>query len=393
MTTSASMHVVLADDLTGAVEVAATAQRFGIRSIVHMGNLAEAPLLEADILQVIDTETRLMSAQQAARQVLATLGLLKSIGRPFEIIFKKTDSALRGPIAAEVFALAEALEKPRILFVPANPAAGRTIANGIYTINGMPLQQTSFARDPHHPATSASVVDLLARSGWPAAVSVAGDDDLPVGLLVGDATSEADLSHWAAALGASTLAAGSAAFFAALLEREHRPTATHTEVKVPENLLLISGTTDTFQKSELARLGHSGQSLPELLEAAAQARGGRIASAGSGGCRVVYLHPDHPVVTAEADTIRDALAEIAAASVRQDQRLHLVIEGGATAAAIARACGWYSFEMKAEWAPGVVCLQPCGAEQTAITLKPGSYPWPQALQDLMDQRTEASISN
>jgi uncharacterized protein YgbK (DUF1537 family) len=60
--------------------------------------------------------------------------------------------------------------------------------------------------------------------------------------------------------------------------------------------------------------------------------------------------------------------------------LTLVIEGGATAAAIVAALGWTAFDVEGNLAPGVVSMRPLAKTERGkrfrIVLKPGSYPWP-----------------
>ena len=54
-------------------------------------------------------------------------------------------------------------------------------------------------------------------------------------------------------------------------------------------------------------------------------------------------------------------------------RLHLIIEGGATAWATLQALGWTEFTIERQIAPGVVQMRAMNG--TLVTLKPGSYPW------------------
>jgi len=58
---------------------------------------------------------------------------------------------------------------------------------------------------------------------------------------------------------------------------------------------------------------------------------------------------------------------------------HLLIAGGATAAIVLRALGWSTLRVVRVWGPGVVTLEPADAPDCAVTLKPGSYPWPASL--------------
>lgn len=61
---------------------------------------------------------------------------------------------------------------------------------------------------------------------------------------------------------------------------------------------------------------------------------------------------------------------------------HLLVAGGATSAAVLRALGWPTLEVVHVWGPGVVTLRPAAAPEFAVTLKPGSYPWPASLRQI-----------
>ena len=54
-------------------------------------------------------------------------------------------------------------------------------------------------------------------------------------------------------------------------------------------------------------------------------------------------------------------------------------EGGATAVGLARGMGWHRLAVKSELAPGVVTLSVIGGALERLTIKPGSYRWPESL--------------
>ena len=58
---------------------------------------------------------------------------------------------------------------------------------------------------------------------------------------------------------------------------------------------------------------------------------------------------------------------------------HVFAEGGATAVGLARQMAWHRLQVTAELAPGVVTLSPHGRSSTVLTIKPGSYPWPEVI--------------
>ena len=112
----------------------------------------------ADLI-VIDTDTRHHSADDAAKILRQ---LLSDFDRDaFQLIYKKTDSTLRGPVAAEIDAILKSLGIERTLLAPQNPTLGRVIRNGKYFVNDVPLELTDFAKDLQHPRTSSDVRELL----------------------------------------------------------------------------------------------------------------------------------------------------------------------------------------------------------------------------------------
>jgi len=151
------MILAIADDLTGALEVGAQFARFGISSCVTTERAFTQPPDVAAL--VIDTETRHLSEADAmvvVRDVLdATL--------PFDpcLIYKKTDSTMRGNIAAEFRALLQSVPARPLVYVPAYPEMGRTVRRGILLVDGVEVHRTAFARDPLNPVTESSFSRML----------------------------------------------------------------------------------------------------------------------------------------------------------------------------------------------------------------------------------------
>ena len=71
------------------------------------------------------------------------------------------------------------------------------------------------------------------------------------------------------------------------------------------------------------------------------------------------------------------LAAMTEAIVRQELPATLLVEGGATAAAVAAELGWLRFAVHALDASGVGVLTPISDRfAPTVLIKPGSYPWP-----------------
>lgn len=137
--------LALADDLTGALEAGAR---------IHGSIVTTDPAVEAPML-VLDTETRHLPPAEAAQRI-------EQVCRPAGVVYKKTDSTLRGNIAAELAALALMYPGRRIAYIGAYPALGRTVRGGCLYVDAIPVHQTAFARDPLNPITSSNIRELLA---------------------------------------------------------------------------------------------------------------------------------------------------------------------------------------------------------------------------------------
>ncbi|MDE3197443.1 MAG: hypothetical protein KGN84_13925 [Acidobacteriota bacterium] len=147
--------LAIADDLTGALEAGA---RFG-RAVVSTAR--EIPGIPECGVLAIDTETRHVTPEEA-RAVLREL-ILRAIRHGPAMIYKKTDSTLRGNIAAEFQGMLDALPEQRIVYVAAYPELGRTVRNGRLFVNGAPVEETAFNRDPLNPVRSGSIAELVGR--------------------------------------------------------------------------------------------------------------------------------------------------------------------------------------------------------------------------------------
>ena len=397
---TATPIVVLADDLTGAAEICAIGRAHGLTAVVALSTES----LPRDVsLLVFDTDSRLNPPDEAARKVRHIIEHLPAGWN--QRVFKKTDSVLRGPVVAELEAAATALGTDKILLAPANPSLGRKILGSLYSINDVPLHQTAFARDPHHPAHSAHIAALLGPTTTLPLVLARPGMTLPsLGLIVAEAASPAEVAHWASLLQPGTLPAGGADFFQAYLASlglQEKPTAAFNTPATAGPSLIISGTTSTTGESLRKTARDSGLPVfpipPALLDAGESfetiikmwADHIRRALVTHGIAIAVVDQPlsDSPQISS---AIRRAFARLATLLDQHRAFHHLLVDGGATAAAVTRSLAWHQLSTAAVWAPGVVSLQPLAAPDVLLTLKPGSYAWPAPLWEKLLPRSTPS---
>jgi uncharacterized protein YgbK (DUF1537 family) len=376
---------VIADDLSGAAEIGALGLRHGMSAeIVIRGQ----PSGRADLV-CIDADSRSNSSDEAARRIAGATRLLRDAGA--EWIYKKVDSVLRGHVTAEVEAMITALEVNRALLVPANPSRGRIIRNGRYYVEGRPIHETEFGRDPEHPRTSARIHELLEPSvTFPVQIARWREAFPSTGIVVGEATKSADLEAWAQKRISRRALAGAAEFFGALLRAKGFSLAEISPVAgapdVPQRELFVCGTTSRsarlFIRSAKAR--HVPVfSLPselvwgaEFTEVARMAVARRAIDAFN-QCPRVILNVGLPSMRGPeaARMLTQHLVQLAETVLRETGVRQIYAEGGATAAALVQRMGWSRLAVLQELAPGVARL---GIEdgQTYLTVKPGSYVWP-----------------
>ena len=142
-------HLVLADDASGALECASLLAGLSLDVVVCLG--ASPELAYENAFVVADTGSRHLTPAAAGD------GIRNWLRHPHHRVFKKTDSTLRGNIAAELLAL----PAPCVIYVPAYPAVGRTVRGGCLFVHGMPLAETPFATDPRQPVRGSRVADLF----------------------------------------------------------------------------------------------------------------------------------------------------------------------------------------------------------------------------------------
>ncbi|WP_217987534.1 four-carbon acid sugar kinase family protein [Kocuria sp. WN036] len=385
--------LALADDLSGAAEVAALLAGLPDRSAaedardvqdspsrsvtVHLTVPAHAA--GDDDVTVVDTDSRRLpggTAREQLRRALAAAPAGK--GRQ---LFLKFDSLLRGPVGPQ---LQGAQDVAPVLFCPAVPALGRTVRDGVLVVEGVPLSETGLWHAEARPpaATVAEQLapartrhlDLATVRGRHLAVALRRSAEEGA-VAVCDAESAADLDRIAAAgLAQGFVLAGAAGLAAAAAAR--LPLGTPHAGGSParparRDTLFVLGTASSAARRQA-----------DLLEAA--------------GVPVLRLPPDrvadHPVdehgtlavlVEGPVDPARagDVTAALTALAVRHHGDRHLVLSGGETAQAVLTALGITTLHPLVQAHPGAVVSTTAGGR--LVTTRPGSYGAPTSLLDIL----------
>jgi uncharacterized protein YgbK (DUF1537 family) len=353
------MIVVIADDLSGAAELAGLAVRHGLRAEVQTAFSAETT---ADVV-CVDTHSRGLASDDAAATVRKIAGRMVE-AKP-EWIFKKCDSVLRGHVLAEAQAVAAAAGKSRIILLPSNPSRARVIRAGDYFVEGVRLHETAFADDPEYPRTTSRVAELLP-----------GDRS---GVFVPDIESLDDVKRHALGVDAATLPAGAADFFQALLEVRVPVRPPGTSPSAAPRLtggasMLVCGSPQswTARRREAIEVGVPVFSMPYNVDAAVRsllATSHILIGIGDGAVNEGFAP------AALANQLASAVAEV----LRHTTIVRVLSEGGATSAALMQAMNWSRFEATEVVAQDVAVLRCMNVPAPDLVIKPGSYAWPKEL--------------
>ena len=377
--------VAIADDFTGAAEVAAVGLRYGLKPEVQTSFFQDTA---ADLL-VIDTCTRSKSVSQTAARLADLFTQLRPL--PTAWIYKKVDSVLRGPVAAELETIAAFLKKDRILLLPANPSLGRQIRRGFYFVNAKPLHETDFAKDPEYPATSSEVLKLLGRTRSLKTLSLNQPQSVPAGsLAIADARSHDDVLAWAQKLDDLTLPAGAAEFFATILEtRGLKLSDTPIAFEHPKDMtsLFVCTSPSSYSRKAIEQAKIFNVPLcempPHLFETEKHPRESidqwvNDAADAFTQSRAVLVAINRPVSPSRllARKLCCHTGDMIYHLMKKIQIQELYIEGGATASAIFNRFEWQRFFPSCEIAPGVIRMSLEAQKDFHVTVKPGSYRWP-----------------
>ncbi|EEY51063.1 hypothetical protein VIH_001987 [Vibrio cholerae CT 5369-93] len=155
---------VIADDFTGATDIAGFLVENGMRTVQLNGVPAGDTQVDADAV-VISLKSRSCPANQAVSQSLAALRWLQAQGcQQFYFKYCSTfDSTEQGNIGPVADALLAELNETFTIVCPALPVNGRTVFNGHLFVLGEPLNESGMRHHPVTPMTDSSVVRLMNR--------------------------------------------------------------------------------------------------------------------------------------------------------------------------------------------------------------------------------------
>ena len=381
------MIAVIADDITGAAEIAGLALRY--RLTVQILTEPVKPAADADVL-IISTDARSMQKQDALAVTQKAVEFLQLLQPAF--IYKKIDSVLRGYILDEIQVQSALTGKHSALIIAPNPSLARTIRQGCYFVDGIPIHQTAFSKDPEFAMKYSHVLQMLRGADHhPVLVRTVEEGIDHHAIIVGEVSNENDLDTWAMLSKEKDLVlAGGGDFFMAVLKAYRIGQAPdniqYTPMHFTQPFLMVSGTSFTRRVAAIKKYSLAGGKVIYMPASVYASKTVSVEAIEEWSCKITELlkTSGHAVIaidsddTVEADAVilRKNMALCVQQVCSQIKLNELFIEGGATAAAIIESMEVSALYPTEELGRGVIKMR-AKDPPVYITIKPGSYPLPE----------------
>jgi 3-dehydrotetronate 4-kinase len=394
----------IADDLTGATDLASTLARAGLRVAVTAG----VPQATPDGFDALDALVVALKIRSAAVDdaVGAALDaadfLLEAAAARLYFKYSSTfDSGPRGNIGPVADALADRAGSELAVVCPAFPRLGRTVYQGHLFVGAQLLNRAGLGDHPLTPHLESSVVALMAaqtRRGvglLPLPIVREGPEAIVAGLArlksdglrytVTDAVTDADLVAIAAAGATHRLLTGSAGLafgLAALLGPGSGGTASNNWAPPGSGAVaILSGSCSEATRRQVAAFARRGGAVlrldPDALSAEAVA--GAVDWAAARLRREPVLisslraDDDQPAAPPEAAAAMEAALAGIARGIYDCGFRRFVVAGGETSGAVVAALGGGVLEVGPELSPGVSWMAGGSGRDLLLALKSGNF--------------------
>jgi uncharacterized protein YgbK (DUF1537 family) len=152
----------IADDFTGATDIAGLLARSGVRVSLRIG-VPSVPPRDTVAIEVIALKSRTAPVSEAVSETRAALRWLQAAGaqRFFWKYCSTFDSTAKGNIGTVAEALMEDLGTDQIIYCPAFPENGRSIFMGNLFVGRQPLAESPMRSHPLTPMRDSNLIRLL----------------------------------------------------------------------------------------------------------------------------------------------------------------------------------------------------------------------------------------
>jgi len=400
----------IADDFTGATDLAGLLARSGVRVSLRIGVPEDAASDDTAAFEVIALKCRTIAVADAVAECRAALLWLQRAGakRFFWKYCSTFDSTPQGNIGPVAEALMADLGTKQTIYCPAFPENGRAIFMGNLFVGRLPLAESPMKDHPLTPMLDSNLMRLLepqvsnpvglvdrltvARGSDAVRAELARLEGQGVPHVVVDAVANADLETIAQACSGMTLLTGGSALAMPLprLYQQDGSIAADTQIqprpKIADKAIVLSGSCSAMTRAQVAAYANHapGYKLDplELVETGTQPAIDWLAGQSFADAPIVYATAEPDAVrqtqarlgvARAGEVVEQALAHIAVAA-RDNGCRRFIIAGGETSGAVTQALGVTRLDVGREIVPGVPwCFATSARYPIAITLKSGNF--------------------
>ncbi len=379
----------IADDFTGASDIASFFAKGGMRTLLFNGIPQHVAEKNAEAL-VISLKTRTQETSSAVSDSLAALQWLKKQEcAQFYIKYCSTfDSTPRGNIGPICDAVMEELQVPFTILCPALPVNGRTVRNGRLFVKGVPLEESPMRDHPLTPMWDSRLVQLMTpQSRYPVYLEGKQPKNVPGPFyLVPDCETDEDLEKIAEKYGSLLRTGGSG--LAEPLARRYAmdPAGCILQDATKGPAIILAGSCSEQTRRQIAvyqerggpcyyldpfRLLDGKEKSDDLVE---------WTLSHSDMAPLIYSSADPETVRKVqqkgkekiSGMLEEIMAEIALHCVEAGIS-RVIVAGGETSGALTRRLGFDCYEVGSSIAPGVPIMIPMARRNLRIVLKSGNF--------------------
>lgn len=393
----------IADDYTGATDLAGLLARSGVRVQLHFGLPAEDVSSTAEI-EIIALKCRSIAPDAAVSACLQAGRWLRARGAStlywkYCSTFDSTASGNIGPVAE---ALLELTGQTQALYCPAFPENGRSVFMGHLFVGDQLLSESSLKDHPLNPMTDANLCRVLAPQvtapvGLWSRLDQRAQKAMPdTRHVIADAVEFSDLEYLIAHTPESVLLTGGSAL--AMPLPAHLGLVGDQSDPLPQvgpRSLILSGSCSSMTQQQVAfwRAHHPAFQIDPLRpESVQEALNWWHSQSVETPCLIYATDTPEAVRASQAalgvqeagHRIEQAMGAIAKAATAAGVR-RLVVAGGETSGAVTQALAVQQVRVGQEICPGVPWVYAGEAsDPIALALKSGNFGGPEFFQDAFD---------
>jgi 3-dehydrotetronate 4-kinase len=394
---------VLADDFTGASDIASFFVKGGLSTVLYTGIPESDEVPKAEVC-VIALKTRTQDPKEAVNDSLEAIAWLKEQGaQQFYIKYCSTfDSTPEGNIGPICDAVMEELDVPYTILCPALPVNGRIVKKGCLYVNGVPLHKSPMKDHPLTPMWDCDLARLMdAQSKFPSVKMSDALDKEEVNEEISRISAQSEYSHFyiipdyeteedaeklVQVFGELRLITGGSGLAYPLAKMYKENTEADGFDRSHSPALLLAGSCSEATRNQIKEFEQSGGKtyfMDPLKLISGEETVERIWD-------VISQNKEESILVYSSDTpekVRDiqqkgkaevagrlekATAELAERAVQSGFH-RIIVAGGETSGAVAKRLGYKGYHIGDSISPGVPIMIPTEDHRIRMVFKSGNF--------------------